>query len=140
MFIQQELRWNNGRNHWVTPETVFTPEKYVVHEVTQQVAAKFVEDNHYLSTWPTSRCAVGLFEVGSVSNGLKDNLVGICNFGVCSNSSAPNYWVKGVQQDTVELNRLILLDSIPFNAESWFIARALKILKVKHPREILIRF
>ena len=56
-----------------------------------------------------------------------DDLVGAMLFGAISTGAWKKY--GELESDVVELRRLVCLDECPKNTESWFIAKALKVLK-----------
>jgi hypothetical protein len=79
---------------------------------------RFVQAHHYSGTMSSARVRFGLFEHG--------DLVGCAVFGDPRNYAALKPWSKDTALD---LGRFVLLDRVPGNAESWFIARCLDHLR-----------
>lgn len=80
----------------------------------------FTEEHHYAGTWPATRFAVGLHDRGG-------ELVGVAAFSVPVRDAVLRPLPIGA--DAVELGRLVLLDVVPGNAESFFVARCADILR-----------
>jgi hypothetical protein len=126
MFDQLNLglsqRWNKRRDSWKPSGEIFDPKRYGVELLEHAPAKAFVETHHYSGTYPAARLRAGLFETGG-------KLVGVAVFSVPMNAcTIPKYF--GVQQSLgVELGRFVLLDEVPGNAETWFLARAFKLLR-----------
>ncbi len=92
-----------------------------VEPITKRLAAETVVAFHYLHRRPPISFAFGLFDDAG-------QLVGVITFG----TPASRHLVIGVlphePERVIELNRLWVSDSMPRNTESWFVARALKLL------------
>lgn len=91
-------------------------------EVSLKEIKNFVEEYHYsknVNGVKVSHC-FGLFE-NSVE------LVGAVIFGPLSTTAWKRYGEK--ESDVVELRRLVCLDHLPRNTESWLIAKCIKKLK-----------
>lgn len=80
----------------------------------------FVEEHHYAGTWPATRFAFGLHDRGGA-------LVGVAAFSVPVRDEVLRPLPLGA--DAVELGRLVLLDTVPGNAESFFVARCNEVLR-----------
>jgi hypothetical protein len=122
MIVNVEQRWQGGGARWVAPSGgVFEPSRYRVDEVGEREARAFVVAHHYSASYPAARYRVGLFEVSTGA------LVGVCVFSVpMSQGVLTRYADLGDAREGVELGRLVLLGDVAFNAESWFVSRALK--------------
>lgn len=120
-------RWRERREYRLPDRGVIRPERYRVGLVDQSAAKRFVTHHHYSGSFPAARVSVGLF---SASRG---KLLGVAVFGVPMNQRViPKY--LGVEASAgVELSRLVLLDEVPGNGESWFVARAFRILMSEKP-------
>lgn len=82
----------------------------------------FVSDHHYTGSCPPCRHAFGLHD----ENG---RLVGVALYGVPAYAQTASSILDGAKGEQVlELRRLVLLDGVPRNAESWFLARTMKML------------
>jgi hypothetical protein len=97
---------------------------------SDRIAKSFVEDHHYSGTYPAARERVVLHEVATGA------LVGVAVFSHPSSEAV----LKPLPCDRlegVELGRFVLLDSVAGNGESWFLARALEILRGRGYRVLL---
>ncbi len=115
-------RWKLGRNYWrVDRDEGFRKAHYSIDEIKDSVAKKFVVEHHYSGSYPIAMERVGLFSGRT--------LVGVCVFSIpINNSVVPKYTGLAAGQGT-ELGRFILLDEVPYNAESYFLAGAFKALR-----------
>src|SRR5262249_3474031 len=84
-------------------------------------ARGFVETHHYSASYPAARWRFGLYCHG--------RLVGAAVFSHPSNDRTLTAVFPGKPTDSVELGRLVLLDEVPGNGESWFVARCFEQLK-----------
>jgi hypothetical protein len=126
-----EQRWNHGRQRFVPPTERFDPSRASVEILDEKTAKPFVCLHHYSHSFPAARFRTGLFQKSPFG---PDKLVGVAVFGVCIQPLAIHKYL-GVEDanDGVELSRLILLDEALFNAETWFTARSLKLLRKSIP-------
>lgn len=97
-----------------------------VKKAPTKEAKEFVIKYHYSHGIHNGPMTYGLY--------LEDELVGVCAFATPS-SEAVCSSVFGEEQkrSVTELHRLVLLEEMPKNTESWFIVRALKELKKDRP-------
>jgi hypothetical protein len=105
---------------------------YDFKEVPIQVIRGFIETHHYshnVNGCKVSKC-FALYD--------KDTLVGAILFGALSTTAWRRYALQ--EKDVVELRRLVCLDGCPRNTLSWFIAKALKILKRTSDHRIVISY
>lgn len=119
-------RWRLGRNYWrVDRDEGFRKAEYSVAEIRDSVARTFVVEHHYSGSYPIAMERFGLFR-GRV-------LVGVAVFSIpINNSIMPRYTGVAARQG-VELGRFVLLDEVPYNAESYFLAASLKALHAIRP-------
>lgn len=111
-------RWRDRRGTYRPAREVFDPRVHDVAEIAQdRVARAFVVQHHYSGTYPAARRRFGLYE--------RSELVGVAVFSVPMSYASLRPWGPG---DAVELGRLVLLDRVLANAESWFVRRALDAL------------
>jgi hypothetical protein len=91
-----------------------------------KVAREFVVKHHYSHGMSAGPTCYGMVEDGE--------LVGVCVFATPIAESVCSL-IFGLEHKrrVKELHRLVLLDSVGKNAESWFIARALKMFKSDRP-------
>lgn len=92
------------------------------------IAKKFVQQHHYSGSYPAARERMGLYRGAE--------LVGVAVFSHPSSEAvlAP---LPCDRLEGVELGRFVLLDNVPGNGESWFLARALEVLKGRGYRALL---
>ncbi len=121
-------RWTERRESWVTPALPFQPFRFEVAPLDEAGARAFVQAHHYSGTYPAARFRFGLYE--------GHDLVGAAVFSVPVNDKALSMF-PGEAVESVELGRLVLLDRVPANAESWFIARAFEGLRREQLRGVL---
>lgn len=128
--VQLELRWQQRANRWVSHRQPFDPKRFDVVELKGDTEARaFVEAHHYAATYPAARWRFGLMEGA--------DLVGACVFShPCSDKVLTNVF-PGRAADSVELGRLVLLDKVGFNGESWFVRRCLDQLKQQGVRGVV---
>lgn len=115
-------RWRERRCRWVPSGPAFTPARYSVGEISERDAAAFVTRHHYSRSWPSTTIRYGLTRHDD------SELVGVLTLGVpMSNKVLTNpFPTLEPNRESMELNRLVLLDEVPANGESWFCARAFK--------------
>lgn len=98
----------------------------IVKKISAADGKEFIKEHHYSHgshNWPM---CYGLF--------LKTELVGVCAFATpCSERVCSSVFGEEHKRSVTELHRLVLLDKMPRNTESWFIARALRELKKDKP-------
>lgn len=125
-------RWQDRRTKFVPAATIIDPREYAVDIVhSERTAAPFLTTHHYLGTLPAARLSCGLYRNGP---GGKPELVGIAVFSQpVNNASIPLRTGLSNPAVACDLGRLVLLDDVPGNGESWFVARALKLLRAEKP-------
>lgn len=132
MITDRSQRWRERRDRYLPSSSVIDPSEYAVDVISCERQAKpFVETHHYSASFPASRLSVGLFRNGS---GGRSELAGVCTFSVPVNSrSVPLRTGLGDMMDSADLGRLVLLDDVAGNGETWFLSRALKTLRREKP-------
>lgn len=101
-------------------ETIITRE-YEVARVEISAAKAFVLRHHYLQSFPAARRNFGLYRRGE--------LVGVSVFSQGLNHTATVRELPGPAQLSLTLGRVVLLDEVPSNAESFFVAEAFHLLE-----------
>lgn len=102
-------------------------EDYTVMRIGTKLAKEYIHANHYThgSHNAPSPC-YGLYD--------KENLIGVLMFATpCSENVCSSIYGEEYKRSVIELHRLHILDITPKNTESWFISRALKLLKQDRP-------
>jgi hypothetical protein len=115
-------RWRDQVGAYVPANTVIDPRDYEVAAILADGPAKaFVLAHHYSGTFPAARFRFGLYRAGA--------LVGVAVFSVPANNRVITNVLPGEAIESVELGRLVLLDDVPGNGESWFVARCFALLR-----------
>jgi hypothetical protein len=114
------LRWNQGSHAFRTGR--IDPTRYDVAPIPDDTTARnFVTMHHYSRSYPAARRRFGLYSGG--------NLVGVAVYSVpCHPQVLGRYFDPA---SSLELGRLVLLDSVPGNGESWFVARTFELLRAE---------
>jgi hypothetical protein len=100
---------------------------YWVSKIPSKLGKEFVKTHHYSHGIHNGPMTYGMFD------GL--DLIGVCAFATpCSEAVCSSVFGADFKRSVTELHRLVLLDEIPKNSESWFIVRALKQLKKDRPQ------
>lgn len=112
-------RWTGRRTSWVQAGLLFAPARYEVAELAETDAKSFVVEHHYAGSFPAALCSYGMREVAD------GRLVGVAVLGVPVSRAVLSNAFPSLEpyRESCELSRLVLLDEVPGNAESWFVAR-----------------
>ena len=123
-------RWMFGRDSYRPPDEVIRPSEYDVGRLADDKTPKaFVEAHHYSRSYPAARFRYGFYRLG--------RLVGVAVFShPCRNEVLTSVF-PGELLESVELGRLVLLDEVPGNGESFFIARCFEALRREDIRGVL---
>ena len=115
-------RWKNRLTSYrPSGELIKTSEYDVVPIAGDREARQFVQMHHYSGSYPAARFRFGLYRCGA--------LAGVAVFSVpCSDSVLTNVFPMPASM-SVELGRFVLLDSVPGNGETWFLARVFRELR-----------
>lgn len=125
-------RWRDRRHSWRhTSEGGFDRSRYDVAPVPEQAARALVARHHYARTSPPSRLRFGLYE--------RADLVGVALLSVPPQTSVLTSVFPELAplDESIELGRLVLLDRVPANAESWFLARVWELAAREHVRGVV---
>lgn len=116
-------RWRLGRSSYrPAGETIATQNYEVSVTRSDKVARQFVEAHHYSGSYPAARLRVCLTR--------GDELVGVAVFSQPPSQAALEAALP-FAGERVELGRFVLLDSVPANGESWFLARAFRLARAE---------
>lgn len=114
-------RWFQHRSFYRPAREAFDPKRHEVERMAGDAEARaFIQQHHYSGTYPAARFRFALRE-GSA-------LVGVAVFSVPVRASVLRPFSM---DDGVELGRLVLLDRVLANAESWFVARCFDALRAE---------
>lgn len=119
-------RWRRGRASYRPRGEPIPTRDYEVAPITRPPAKAFVKAHHYSHSCSQLTRQYGLFR--------HDQLVGVAVYGNSMNrgvfreltlsfSSLPR------EQRPLELGRFVLLDDVPANGETWFLARTFELLR-----------
>ncbi len=126
-------RWRSKRSRFVPPDRLFDPSRCEAVILSESEAKSFVLQHHYSGSYPAARVRTGLIVTPQFG---KPYLAGAAVFSVPMQGAAiTKYLSVPHQNDGVELGRLVLLDDeyTGFNAESWFVSRSFKLLRLAIP-------
>ena len=116
-------RWNDRRSSYRhVAEGGFDRRRYEVDALDELSAKLFVERNHYSKSYPASRLRYGLFDRTGA-------LVGVAVLSVPVQRAVVKLAFPSLEpyRESLELGRFVLLDQVPANAESWFLARVFEL-------------
>jgi hypothetical protein len=113
-------RWRDGRPCFPGREVMRTGSLDVGVLEDDTTAKGFVLAHHYSGTYPAARRRYGLHRAGE--------LVGVAVFSVPASGAVLDI-LPCPRDASVELGRLVLLDDVAANAESWFVARCFELLR-----------
>lgn len=126
-------RWRNGRDSYrPADDERFEPRHYEVALVTRDADVRpFVARHHYSASLPNS----GRYRFVLVDNRLPadERVVGASVFGSPSGPSvlsAAFPFLTSPNQEAAELQRLVLVDEVRKNGESWFVSQCFRTLKL----------
>ncbi|WP_326809625.1 hypothetical protein OG533_39440 (plasmid) [Streptomyces sp. NBC_01186] len=131
-------RWRYRRHSWLRRrEGGFDQSSYQARMLDHDVARRFVAEHHYSRSWPAVRLAVGLYATDPRAG--REGLVGVLALGVPMHPAVltgpfPNLVPY---RESLELSRLVLLDQVPANGESWFVAHAFRLAAQRGIRGIV---
>src|SRR5262245_32834628 len=116
-------RWREQRDSYRPAGELIQTDQYEVAEIADDRTAKaFVLDHHYSGCYPSARFRFGLYR--------GQDLVGVAVFShPCSDKVLTSVFPMLPARDAVELGRFVLLDQVPGNGETWFLARAFELLR-----------
>lgn len=129
-------RWRERRHSFRhTSAGGFDPRHYIVEALPETAAKEFVVGHHYSGSFPSARFRFGLYDVGD--GGAR--LCGVAVFGVPVTAAVLTRPLPDLQPyvESLECSRFVLLDEVPANAESWFLARCFDELLVLGVRGIV---
>lgn len=123
-------RWRHKRDSYRPAGEPLRTERYGVELVSEAEAKRFTEAHHYSGTYPAARVRVGLRRVRP---GGGSDLVGVAVYSVPMSQAVIPKWTGLEPAHGVELGRLVLLDDVEGNGETWFLARAMALVRQELP-------
>jgi hypothetical protein len=115
-------RWRDRRAAFRPAGEPIDTRRYEVAAIPGDAGAKaFVLQHHYAGTYPAARFRFGLYR--------RAELVGVAVFSHPCNDAVLTNVFPVPATDAVELGRFVLLDDVPGNGETWFLARAFDLLR-----------
>ncbi len=124
MITSVSQRWRKRRSTYRPPSETITPSRYDVSEIPDDTTPKdFIVAHHYSGSFPAARFRFGLHR--------RDALVGVAVFSVPPRNEVLTNVFPGDALDSTELGRFVLLDDVPGNGETWFLARCFERLRAK---------
>ncbi len=122
MITNVTQRWRERKPRFRPAGELIETNRFDVAAIAELDAKAFIEKHHYSGTYPAARRRFGLFE-GS-------DLVGVAVFShPCNDRTITNVFGCEKATDGLELGRFVLLDRVPGNGESWFLARCRESLR-----------
>lgn len=113
-------RWRDGSSCCRPAGELIDTSRYEVAAIADDATAKrFVTEHHYSGSFPAARFRHGLYRAGQ--------LVGVAVFSQPCNDLALRPLPD--RSSAVELGRFVLLDNVPGNGETWFLARCFELLR-----------
>ncbi|WP_242586310.1 hypothetical protein [Streptomyces sp. MST-110588] len=91
--------------------------------------------HHYSASFPSARFRFGLYDIGAN----EPQLCGVAVFGVPVTAAVLTRPLPDLQPyiESLECSRFVLVDEVPTNAESWFLARCFDELLVLGVRGVV---
>jgi hypothetical protein len=114
-------RWRDRRDSYRPVEPIDTA-RYEVSEIPDDNTAKaFILQHHYSGSYPAARFRFGLYR--------GQELAGVAVFSTPMNNATITNVAPVDPLEGVELGRFVLLDDVPGNGETWFLARCFELLR-----------
>lgn len=124
-------RWREGRASYRPPLERIVPHEYEAALVPDDTTARrFIEAHHYSRTYPAARVRVGLYRRGV--------LAGVAVFSHPARDAVLTNTFAGVPVlSAAVLGRFVLLDEVPGNGETWFLARCFELMRARGFRGVV---
>jgi hypothetical protein len=130
MIATSNQRWRDRRDSYRPAGEVIDPRRYEVAPIDNDTEPKrFVEQHHYSGTYPAARDRFGLYTRG--------RLAGVAVFSHPCNDLVLTNTFPMPALDARELGRFVLLDTVPGNGETWFLARCFELLHREGARGVV---
>lgn len=122
-------RWRSHRSHYRPAGEVIITSEYEVAPCARDDARAFVVEHHYSGSFPAARRCFGLYRRGS--------LAGVAVYSQPMHDAVLTRAFGGAARESLELGRFVLLDEVPGNGETWFLARCFAALRSEGFRGVL---
>jgi hypothetical protein len=129
--VTRTQRWRNRRESYRPAGEPINPRHFAVDLIAESEAKAFVQQHHYSGSFPAARMRAGLMRT---LPGRRSELVGVVVFSQPMTQAVIPHWTGQRPEAGIELGRLTVLDEIPANAESFFVARAFRLLAQQLPQ------
>lgn len=124
MIATATQRWRDRRDSYRPAGEPINTAAYDVAPIAEDAIAKaFVRRHHYSASYPAARFRFGLYRAAE--------LVGVAVFSHPCSDHVLTRVFPGPARASVELGRFVLLDDVPANGETWFLARAFEGLRAE---------
>lgn len=125
MIVDFCQRWDDGRGSRRPPgEPIVTSQYEVAVSEDPRGSTRFVTQHHYLGTASSTAHPLNLYRHGK--------LVGVALFGPPASMAAHAAVFPTLSPiEGVNLGRFVLVNEVPGNGESWFIARCFELLRAR---------
>jgi len=120
VIVDHAQRWRKRRTNYMPVGEPIDTRAFEVAAIADRTAKAFVHEHHYSGSYPAARERMGLYR--------GPELVGVAVFSIPAQPRTLDV-LPGGRDSSVELGRLVLLDDVPANGESWFIARCFDLLR-----------
>lgn len=125
-------RWSGRRTSYRPAGEAFDKRRYGLERIDFGAAKAFVERHHSANTMPAARLQLGLMHKASAA--VREQLVGVVVFSVPMQERAIPAWFDGLSPRLgIEIGRLVLLDDVPGNGETFLLGRAFRALRSPLP-------
>lgn len=123
-------RWRERQARYRPAGEVINPSRFSVEVIDRTTGAAFTKRHHYSGSHVASRLDVALLWRPPFG---AEVLAGVCAFSTPMTGAVISRWCGTAPEAGLELGRLVLLDEVPGNGESWFVSRALRLLHERIP-------
>jgi len=121
MIVSTCQRWRERRGLYRPAGEPIATRAYEIAAIADDSSARaFVTRHHYSASYPAARRRFGIYRAGG-------ELVGVAVFSVPMHAAA----LRPLPPEALELGRFVLLDNVPANGETWFLARCFELLRVE---------
>jgi hypothetical protein len=115
-------RWRSRRDSYRPAGEVIKTVDYEVAAIDEPTAKSFVLKHHYSGSFVAARWRFGLYHH-------RHGLAGVAVFSHPVRDAVLTNVFPGDPMESVELGRLVLLDFVPANGESWLLGRCFEALR-----------